>query len=101
MSTRLALSDTELSIVRHILRTHLPKNVSVHVFGSRAVGRPKEWSDLDLVLEGPTALPLALVAELAETFEGSDLRWKVDIVDRRTVNAEFGRLIDKEKVELF
>lgn len=100
MSTYLSLSERELAIVHDILRAHLPANVSVHVFGSRAGDHPKQWSDLDLVLEAPAALPLELLAALAEAFDSSDLPWKVDLVDRRTVSVDFGRLIDRKKVAL-
>ena len=95
-----ALSDEELSIVAAILRDNLPVNVTVHVFGSRAKGRVKAWSDLDLVFEGPAPLPLSLTAALAEAFEESDLPWKVDIVDRKTVSDDFGKLIDQTKIAL-
>jgi uncharacterized protein len=97
----LALDDKELSLVNAILRAHLPSGVTVHVFGSRARGQPKAWADLDLVLEGAAPLPLSLVAKLAEAFEESALPWKVDLVDRKTVSAGFGRLIDQSKVALF
>ena len=100
MTARLVLSDGEQSIVAAILREYLPEDVSAHVFGSRAKGRIKAWSDLDLVLEGPAALPLSLIAALAEAFEESDLPWKVDLVDRKTVSDGFGQLIDQTKIAL-
>ena len=100
MTGRLALSKQECATVLGILRSHLPEGAKVHVFGSRATGRCKPWSDLDLVIEAPEALPLSLIARLAEAFEESDLHWKVDLVDRRAVNEEFGRLIDQTKVPL-
>ncbi len=93
-----AISAEELAIVAAILREHLPNTIEVHVFGSRASGRVKPWSDLDLVFEARTPLPLSLIAKLAEAFEESALPWKVDIVDRNTVSDGFGRLIDQSKV---
>lgn len=95
-----ALDDKELSVVNAILHVHLPDGVTVHVFGSRAHGQPKAWADLDLVLEGAAPLPLSLIAQLAEAFEDSELPWKVDLVDRKTTSAGFGRLIDQSKVAL-
>ena len=96
----LVLSDKEWSVVDAILRTHLPTSVKVHVFGSRARGQAKAWSDLDLVFEAPAPLSLELFATLAEAFEESELPWKVDIVDRKAVSDRFGRLIDQSKVAL-
>ena len=100
MTSELALSDDELAAVRQILREQLPPDISVHVFGSRAGGRVKPWSDLDLVLEASGALPIALLGALAEAFEESELPWKVDLIDRKSASAEFGRLIDQSKVAL-
>lgn len=94
----ISLTEHELSVVRAILLAHLPGCVSVHVFGSRAHGHPKAWSDLDLMLEAPTPLPLSLVAKLVEAFEESELPWKVDLVDRKSVSDAFGKLIDQSKV---
>lgn len=45
-------------------------------------------------------LPLSLLGALAEAFDESALPWKVDIVDRRTVGAAFGQIIDATRHEL-
>jgi uncharacterized protein len=96
----LAATPDELAIIREILGRHLPSDVRVYAFGSRVQGRFKPWSDLDLALEGPAPLSLAMLAELGEAFDESDLPWKVDIVDRCAVSPGFGEIIDKDKVPL-
>lgn len=100
MTTTLALTEAERAEVRAILAAHLPPGVHAAVFGSRAGGVPKAWSDLDLVLEGPAPLPLPVLAALAEAFDDSALPWKVDLVDRRAVSEAFGAIIDGCKVAL-
>jgi predicted nucleotidyltransferase len=90
----------ELALVRQILAAHLPEEVRTSVFGSRAGGVPKRFSDLDLVLEGPEPLSLSLLARLAEAFDESSLPWKVDLIDRRSVDAGFGQIIDAAKIPL-
>lgn len=100
MSAALALSAQEARIVRAILAAHLPPGVAVSVFGSRARGAAKPWSDLDLALEGAAPLPLSVLAALAEAFDESDLPWKVDLVDRAAVSPEFAAIIDKGKIAL-
>ena len=94
MTAELALSEAELAEVRAILARHLPSDVTVAVFGSRAGGKPKPWSDLDLVLKGPDTLTLELMGALAEAFDDSALPWKVDLVDRSAVSQAFGAMID-------
>lgn len=96
----LALDQAELDLVRAILAAHLPQGVMVSVFGSRAAGHVKPWSDLDLVFEGEQPLSLATMAALREAFDEAALRWKVDLVDRRTVSEAFGLLIDQTAVAL-
>jgi predicted nucleotidyltransferase len=98
VSQHLQLSESELSEVRRVLCEHLPSSIVVHVFGSRAGGNPKPWSDLDLVLEGEGPLAGDLLAELAEAFDESALAYKVDVVDRKTVSDAFGAIIDAHKI---
>lgn len=95
--TMLALEPAELAEVRAILAPRLPPGVRVDVFGSRAGGRVKRYSDLDLVLEGDAELPQALLSNLAEAFDESRLPFKVDLVDRRAVSEAFGAVIDAAK----
>jgi predicted nucleotidyltransferase len=94
------LTAEEEVLVRAILAKHLPAGVRVRVFGSRARGAAKPWSDLDLALTGDGPLSLAVLAELAEAFDESALPWKVDLVDRASVGEEFGRLIDESSTAL-
>ena len=98
MSATIALTLDEARQVRMILSRHLPSEVRVFVFGSRAGGQVRRMSDLDLVLQGAGPLPLALLGDLADDFDESDLRWKVDLIDRTAVSPEFGLIIDAAKV---
>ena len=99
-NSRLAVGAREMAIIRDIVARLLPEDVQVSVFGSRAGGKPKPWSDLDLALEGSAPLSLSLMAELAEAFDESELPWKVDIVDRSAVSKGFADIIDRDKVPL-
>jgi predicted nucleotidyltransferase len=100
VKVKLELSEQELSTVRAILRRHLASNFKVYAFGSRAGGRVKPWSDLDLSIEGGEPVPLATLGALADEFDESDLIWKVDLVDRATVSEAFGKIIDTSKIPL-
>ena len=48
---RLDLSDNHSRIVLAILREYLPADAAVWVFGSRATGRARLYSDLDLAID--------------------------------------------------
>ena len=86
-------------IARDILIQHLPVGVSVRVFGSRAKGTAKPYSDLDLALKGKDRLPSAFLADLAEALSESDLPFKVDVLDWQSVAPSFREVIDRDGIE--
>ncbi len=94
MSATLALGAAETAIVRDILRAHLPPGTLVWAFGSRAAGRAKPYSDLDLAIDAGRALEIDELAALGEAFSESDLPWKVDVVDWRTAEAGFRNRVE-------
>jgi len=79
------ISAAELAIVRRIL-SGFPK---VCVFGSRATGKHRPFSDLDLCILGETPVSDATMDSLREAFQESDLPYKVDIVDVHSMTPEF------------
>lgn len=96
---RLALQPAELALVRGILQQHAP-DFAAWAFGSRARGRAKHYSDLDLALVGERPMPSAQLAALAEAFSESDLPWKVDLVDWQRTDAAFRAVIAQDRVLL-
>lgn len=95
----LDMSAAELAIVQEILFRHVP-NARVYLFGSRATGRAKKFSDLDLCIKADKPLGLNVMSALAEEFSESDLPWKVDVVDWSTTNPDFRKIIDQDKMVL-
>jgi predicted nucleotidyltransferase len=67
----------------------LAHGVRAYVFGSRAHGRARRYSDLDLAQEWDRPLGLDLIGQIAEAMSNSDLPYKVDIVDLATVEPAF------------
>ena len=83
-----------------LLDAHLPSGGKVWVFGSRATGRARRYSDLDLAIDAGRPLSLDEAALLREAFDESDLPYRVDIVDWHTIDDRFRRLIAAERVPL-
>ena len=96
----LALDEAQLAMVTAILAKHVPQ-ANVWVFGSRATGKAKKYSDLDLCIEASEPLGLDLMSALAEDFSESDLPWKVDLVDWHSISEVFRAIIDRDKVLLW
>lgn len=93
----IAVSEGEWLIIRAILRAHVPDR-TVWAFGSRATGRAKQYSDLDLAINGGKPLGIDLTAQLAEAFAESDLPYKVDIVDWTAASEAFRKAIERDRV---
>lgn len=100
MTEGLDIEAAHLAQVRAILAGHLPAGVAVLVFGSRARGGAKRFSDLDLALNGAAVLEPALIGRLATAFEHSDLPWRVDLVDLHALSPTFRAAIEPELVRL-
>jgi predicted nucleotidyltransferase len=87
-------------LVLDILRAHLPQNTKVWVFGSRATGRARPYSDLDLAIDAGRRLTLDETARLAEAFSDSDLPYRVDLVDWHDIDDRWRRTIAAERATL-
>ncbi|WP_298269499.1 nucleotidyltransferase family protein [Geobacter sp.] len=88
-----------LETVKAILRRHVPDR-EVWVFGSRATGTAKQYSDLDLAVIGDTPLDFGRLALLENDFDESELPFKVDVVDWSTASESFRQVIRKTAVVL-
>ena len=68
-----------LAMVREILQRYVPDR-EVRVFGSRATGGNRPFSDLDIAICGDLPLEEATLFDLREALEESDLPINVDVV---------------------
>ncbi len=94
------LSADERRLTLSILGATLPPATKVWVFGSRATGRARQFSDLDLVIDCGRPLTLEESARLADAFSDSDLPYKVDIVDWHGIGDRFRAAVAGERVPL-
>jgi predicted nucleotidyltransferase len=85
----LDLTAGQLDLVRAILARHLARR-EVRAFGSRATGRARRTSDLDLVVMGAEPPPDLVLANLRADFEDSDLPFRVDLLVERDIPATWG-----------
>lgn len=84
-------------IVLDILGSHLPRDASIWIFGSRVSGRARRYSDLDLAIDAGRRLSIDETAILREAFEESDLPYRVDLVDWQAISPDFRRLIAADR----
>jgi predicted nucleotidyltransferase len=100
MTATLDMRQEHAAIVRHILWQYLPAGARAFVFGSRAHGAARPYSDLDLALEWTRPLGLDLLGQIAEALSESDLPYRVDIVDLTTVDPAFRARIAADCIPL-
>jgi len=98
MNRAIDLHPEHRAIVQAILRQHLPTGSRVWVFGSRAKGKARRGSDLDLAIDAGQALPAQTESALRCAFEDSDLPWTVDMVDmQRLPEGVFRQNMERDK----
>jgi predicted nucleotidyltransferase len=100
MTVTLDLSEDHIAILRNVLSTYLPVDARAYVFGSRARGGARRYSDLDLALAWDQPFGLDLIGQIAEALSDSDLPFKVDIVDIAMVDPAFRRRVAADWVPL-
>ena len=102
MSERLRIDVTpdHKRLVLEILRANLPPSAKVWVFGSRANGRARRYSDLDLAIDAGRRLTFDEMARLSEAFSDSDLPYRVDLIDWHNIDDRWRQAIAIERVAL-
>ena len=83
---------TALTTVLGTLSRHVPDR-DIRVMGSRASGRAKPFSDLDLVVMGDEPLSLPARGELRDAFDESNLPFAVDLIEWASSSDAFRRVI--------
>lgn len=72
----------------------------VFIFGSRAQGNHRPFSDVDICFESRQPLPDHILYKIKSDIEDSKLPVKIDLVDVNSVAESFKDLISKSKKAL-
>jgi uncharacterized protein len=90
----------DLEIARRVIRAHLAgQNVHVRLFGSRARGNARTWSDIDVAIRAEPALRSGVLPALREALEESNCLLKVDVVDWNDADDALRESITREGIE--
>ena len=96
---RVVLAPDQVRTVRAIMDRVIP-GAQVRVFGSRATGRARPFSDLDLLVVQPARLSWVQRADLRDLFEASDLPFRVDVVEAESLPEGMAERVASESVSL-
>ena len=80
-----------IALIKSILRKHIPdSNYKIFIFGSRASSTGDKRSDIDIGIEGPKPIDLSILGLIREELEeSSDIIYKIDVVDFKSVSSKF------------
>jgi predicted nucleotidyltransferase len=96
-STSVATRARALERVREIIGQVLGDcDARVYLFGSSATGRVRRSSDIDIAIDPLRVLPSALLSELRERLEESEVPYDVDIVDLSAASPEIRASVERE-----
>jgi len=72
-------------------------NAELWVFGSRAIGKHKQFSDLDILVVTKRNLPEFLLSNIRSALEESDLPIKIDLVLNQELADSYRKNVDLQK----
>ena len=92
--TRQELINRSEAYIRQTLREHIPSQVRIYLYGSRAHGDNRWNSDYDLWIDGE--ISGRILSELSEELEESFVPFRVEIVTTPQLTGRFGERVKQE-----
>ncbi len=96
------MADKELykTIANIVFRYLDPKKDEVFIFGSRATGTHKKFSDIDIGIKSSNPDLSYKLSCLEEGFEESNIPYRVDVVNFSKTSKNFKEVAKKEIISL-
>lgn len=82
-------NNTKKTLAKIVFRHIKPGDAKVFIFGSRATGKNRKYSDVDLGILSKFEIPVTTKFDLEEDFDQSNLPYRVDVVDFSKVSDNF------------
>jgi len=93
------LSDSSIAEVRRVVLEGLGAvRAKVWLFGSRAAGRARENSDIDVAVLPLAPLDAGILPAIRDALEESHVPWRVDIVDLRSASPELRSSVENDGI---
>ncbi len=99
---KFGLSEKHLDFIQKVLRENIPqKDAKFYIFGSRAKGNYKEYSDIDIAVKLENGrLSADVLGKILMEFTDSTLPYEVDVIDLNAIDEKFRNLIQESLVLL-
>lgn len=99
---KFGLEQRHLDFLKEILQKNISdNNAKFYIFGSRAKGTYKDYSDVDIAVKLPNKkLPTDILGKILLEFSDSTLPYEVDVIDLNSIDEKFKKLIADSLVEI-
>ncbi len=96
------LEDRHLDFVLYVLKRNISDvDAKFYIFGSRAKGTNKKYSDIDIAVDlNGKKLDISVLGKILIEFQDSTLPYEVDVVDLNSIDESFKNLIKNDLVLL-
>jgi len=94
--TRKELINRTEAYIRQALRKHIPTQVPIYLYGSRAQGDNRWNSDYDLWIDGE--IPVSILRALNDELDESFVPFRVEIVTTPQLTGLFGERVKQEAI---
>jgi uncharacterized protein len=92
-------ADQYLRQAYEIIAAHMKDHPSrIYLFGSRASGTARTFSDCDIGIEPFRRLPVGLLSRLREKLEESHIPYVVEVIDLTQADEEFAQKVRDEGI---
>lgn len=100
--TNFGLETKHLEFLKATLKKQFcDENIKFYIFGSRAKGTQKEYSDIDIAVDDKgQKISTDILLKAISEFENSTFPYEVDIIDLNSIEKNFKSLITSDLVEL-
>ena len=94
------LDDKWKLLIKQTVQKYLGNDVQVFLFGSRATGTNRKWSDVDVGIVAGQKIAGDKMVEIESELSESDIPYLVDVVDFQSVNPDFAKVALSSKIDL-
>jgi|SRR3989339_3027 len=95
------LDATTIEMIKKILFKYLDfKKDKAFIFGSRATGNTRKFSDIDIGVRSEREIDTLLLSDIEEAFEESNIPYTVDVVDFSNISNNFKEVSMKKVISL-
>lgn len=95
------LEERYLDRIKNIINSIiLDDNLEIYVFGSRATGKARQYSDVDIALKLNEKIDTNKISKINIELENTTIPYEVDVIDLNSISDSFKKCIEKDLIKV-